>query len=57
MAYFIVTLGGFLALFSIVLGTAIVSESLGWTIAAEVIVVAVVVTATFLLQERKRSFL
>ena len=31
MAYFGVTLGGFLVLFAIVLATALVSESLGWT--------------------------
>ncbi|MEO8504356.1 MAG: ABC transporter permease subunit [Acidobacteriota bacterium] len=31
LAYFGVTLGGFLVLFAIVLGTALVSESLGWT--------------------------
>jgi len=47
-AYFALVLGGFLALFSIVLSTAIVSESHGWTMASAVGLIFVVGNGLFL---------
>lgn len=52
LAYFALTLGGFLALFSIVLATAIVSESLGWTITAATGLIFVVGNGLFLFGPR-----
>lgn len=42
IAYFALTLGGFLVFFSVALATAIVSESLGWTIAVVTTMIFVV---------------
>jgi len=47
-AYFGLVLGGFLALFSLVLATAIVSESHGWTMASAVGLIFVVGNGLFL---------
>ena len=47
-AYFALVLGGFLALFSIVLATAILSESHGWTMASAVGLIFVVGNGLFL---------
>lgn len=47
-AYFALVLGGFLALFSLVLATAIVSESHGWTMASAVGLIFVVGNGLFL---------
>ena len=47
-AYFGLVLGGFLALFAIVLATAIVSESHGWTMASAVGLIFVVGNGLFL---------
>lgn len=51
-AYFALVLGGFLALFSIVLATAIVSESHGWTMASAVGLIFVVGNGLFLFGPR-----
>jgi ABC-type Na+ efflux pump permease subunit len=47
-AYFALVLGGFLALFSLVLATAIVTESHGWTMASAVGLIFVVGNGLFL---------
>lgn len=51
-AYFALVLGGFLALFSVVLATAIVSESHGWTMASAVGLIFVVGNGLFLFGPR-----
>ena len=51
-AYFALVLGGFLALFSLVLATAIVTESHGWTMASAVGLIFVVGNGFFLFGPR-----
>lgn len=51
-AYFGLTLGGFLVLFAVVLATAIVSESLGWTIAVSTALIFVVGNSLILFGSR-----
>ena len=55
-AYFSLVLGGFLALFSIVLATAIVSESHGWTMASAVGLIFVVGNGLFLFGPKLERF-
>lgn len=55
-AYFALVLGGFLALFSIVLATAIVSESHGWTMASAVGLIFVVGNGLFLFGPKLERF-
>jgi ABC-type Na+ efflux pump permease subunit len=54
LAYLGLTLGGFLVFFSIVLATAIVSESLGWTIGVTTTLIVVVGNGLFLAAPRLR---
>ncbi len=53
-AYFALVLGGFLVPFAAVLGTAIVSESLGWTIAVSSSLIFVLGNGTVMLAPRLR---
>jgi hypothetical protein len=55
-AYFALVLGGFLALFAIVLATAIVSESHGWTMASAVGLIFVVGNGLFLFGPKLERF-
>lgn len=55
-AYFALVLGGFLALFSLVLATAILSESHGWTMASAVGMIFVVGNGLFLFGPRLATF-
>jgi hypothetical protein len=55
-AYFSLVLGGFLALFSLVLATAILSESHGWTMASAVGLIFVVGNGFFLFGPKVETF-
>ncbi len=55
-AYFALVLGGFLALFSIVLATAIVTDSHGWTMASAVGLIFVLGNGVFLFGPKVEQF-